>query len=191
MNIFKINTSKKFDLIRGLNIVNLKERHKLSIKNLKKGSYIKLGNDVLYVEDVYTYTEKGGEWKEYKLINVMTLKVSFIEVEEDDYLVVTLSETEIKMRNLGVSIDDIEDMSEDEEGQIKVNGKIYYYEDDYKAKFSRENSDKKEKVYFYDFEAEDGTLLTIEEWGSDKKGYDYEAWLSKEIPESSIEILAL
>lgn len=189
-NGFKMDTARKFDLMRQLQVVPLEKRHTLSLLNLKKGSFLQLGDDTLYVEDVYTYTEKGGEWKEFKLVNIMTLDVSFMEVEEDDSIIVTLTEKEVSMRNLPHT-DDIEEMSEEEEGEIIVDGTRFYYDDDYKAKFSREGSTKKEKVYFYDFEADNGKMLTVEEWGNDEDGYEYEAFISSEVHASSVEILSL
>ena len=149
-----------------------------------------MNRKTLFVEGMYTYSDKEGEWKEYRLVDVMTLEKSFIEIEEDDDLIITLSDKSIEMKNIP-HMDDIEDMSENEDGTVRVNGKSYHYEDDYKAKFSKDGSDNKEKVYFYEFESSNGELLTIEEWGNKKDGYTYEAWISHNVNENSIEILSL
>jgi len=189
-NGFKMDMARMFDILREMKIVPLDERHKLSLLNLKKGSFIQMGDNTLFIEDIYTYRDKKESWTEFKMVNVETLEVSFMEVEEDDSIIVTLTEKEIPMRNLPHT-DDIEDMSEDEEGEIVIDGETYYYDDDYKAKFSREGSNKEEKVYFYDFKADNGKLLTIEEWGNKEDGWEYQAFISSEIHESSIEIMSL
>lgn len=190
MNRFEMDTNKKFGLIRGLNPVPLKKRHSLSLLNVKIGSYLVVEGNIFKVEDKYTYKNKSESWDEFKLVNVMTLETRFMEIEEDDDIIVYLTQKEVKMRDLP-DTDDIEDMSERESGEIRLNGKTFYYDDDYKAKFSRDGSDKEMKVYFYDFEADDGTLLTVEEWEVNKEEYEYEAWLSKEYPALYIEILQI
>ena len=189
-NGFKMDTARKFDLMRLLIATPLDKRHTLSLLDLKKGSFIQMGDNTLFVEDVYTYEDKKESWKEFKLVDVMTLEVTFMEVEEDDSIIVTLTEREVKMRDLP-DTDDIEEMSEEEEGEIVVDGTRFYYDDDYKAKFSREGKSGKEKVYFYDFEADNGKLLTIEEWGDKENGWEYQAFISSEINASNIEILSL
>ena len=189
-NGFKMDMARMFDILRGMKIVPLDQRHKLSLLKLKKDSFIQMGNNTLFIEDVYTYRDKKESWTEFKMVNVETLEVSFMEVEEDDSIIVTLTEKEVPMRKLPHT-DDIEDMSEDEDGEIVVDSETYYYDDDYKAKFSREGSTKEEKVYFYDFKSDAGKLLTIEEWGNKEEGWEYQAFISSEIHESSVEILSL
>ena len=88
-----------------------------------------------------------------------------------------------------ISLEEVEDIVDMEEGSFVFNGIEFWYEDDYKAKFKRMSSEKEEKVYIIEFEAEneeDGGI-SFEIW----EDGDSECFYYKKIDNANIEILSL
>jgi hypothetical protein len=48
-----------------------------------------------------------------------------------------------------------------------------------------------EKAWLYEFEADGGEMITIEEWGEGEKSSDYEIWHCLSVDPNAIEIIAL
>jgi len=142
--------------------------------------------EVTDAEDIYTYKYKKETWNEFKLINVLTGEVAFLEFEKDDVIEYYFSGAPLKRNQWPVSPEEVEEMADEEEGEIYFGGKTFYYEDDYKVKFSRaSNPEKEEKAYMYEFETDNGESLTYEKW--DKN--DFEVYFSK--PIDRVEIVCL
>lgn len=181
----------RFQKLRELNANKTSERFIKPIEELKKGSFIKIYGELFLIEDEYQYKASGDVWKEFQLFEIKTGNIKYLEVEKDDVISLCLTTKEIKRRNFPVSMDDVENMSEEEEGEIRLEGITYFYEDDYKAKFSRNGSDRKEEVYLYEFESDNREYLTIEEWQESNGEYSYEIFLSKDLNLSAIEVLAI
>lgn len=184
---------KSFKTLRSVGTpIPVEKRFEYSVKDLKEGSFLFIVGQPFVVQGVFTYKDSDGEWFELELYSIMTGKTVYIEYEEDDTIEICITTRELKVRDLPVSVDDIEEMTEEEEGEIHLAGKTFYYEDDYKAKFFRKSGDKGEKLYVYEFETDAGDeYLTIEEWGNKNDGYEYKVYLSKPLDASSIEIVSL
>jgi len=188
-----MRTQKSFKELRsvGLPILN-KDRFNFDITNLKIGSFVKINKAYCVVKNIFTYKDSDSSWFELELFSILTAETIFIEYEVDDIIEIFITTDVIKMRDLPVSFDDIEEISEEEDGEFDYKGETFYYEDDYKAKFYRTPESKKEKVYFYEFENDASTkFLTVEEWGNDSDGYEYKAYISKKLDSSSLEVISI
>lgn len=181
----------RFQKLRELNANKTFERFIKPIEELKKGSFIKIYGELFLIEDEYQYKVSDDVWKEFQLFEIKTGNIKYLEVEKDDVISLCLTTKEIKRRNFPVSMDDVENMSEEGEGEIKFEGITYFYEDDYRAKFSRNGSHRREEVYLYEFESDNREYLTIEEWQESNGGYSYEIFLSKDLNLSALEILSI
>jgi len=178
---------KQISSIRKIN--NVLDRNLLTVKDLKQGSFFKYSEAIFEVISISKYTEKSGSfWNEIEAYSIIEDKVIYFEWEEDDYIEASITLKELKMNQLDLSIEEIEEISEKESGSIKYNGNKYEYEDDYGAKW--EKGQESYKVYFYDF-IRGSEILTVEEWKLAKKQYEYKAYISKEIVPKEIHIISL
>lgn len=171
--------------------IEQKERFKYNIKNIVKGSFVKVLGDLCIVKNVFTYKEGKNEWFEYELYSIVKGTTTYIEYEEDDKIEMCITTETFNARELPVSMDDIEEMADEEEGSIQLKMNTYYYDDDYQANFMRED-ETKESVYLYEFSNEtEDTFLTIEEWGNKKDGYAYQCFISKTLNDKDLEIISI
>lgn len=177
--------AERLNRIREIGEVNTKLVSS-KIEEVKKGSVIMIDQMTFFVDDVYHNSYKKESWKELQLFNLLTGETRYLEVSKDDRIELCLTEKTLKMSVLPVRILDIEDMAEEEEGEFNFNGKTFYYEDDYEFNFQREGSDKSEKVYLYEFESEDETYLSVEDWDG-----DLEVHISRDLSLSRVKILSL
>lgn len=187
------NITKQFSELRKLEnpILDKKEKDLLTIEDLKKNSFFIFNKNLYRVVSISFYEEKSGsKWFELECYSIYEDKITYFEYEKDDYIEVSITLKELSMRDLDKDIDQIEEISEEEEGSLYVNGKEYEYEDDYGAKWHKEGSDSY-KVYFYDFIASDNELLTVEEWKISKNKYEYKVYLSKEIRSEDITVISI
>lgn len=170
--------SKNFEAIRTFNISKKSE-----IETATHGDFIMIDLDTsgLYkIEDVYTYQYKKEEpWNEFKLVNVLTGKVKYVEYEIDDVVSIYETTAELKLRNINLKKSDLEELI-DEEESIRYNGVEYHYDDDYEV-IATSTSGLNEKVYLYEFEADNGDCLTIENWDS-----SFEVFISKKMKNNII-----
>ena len=107
----------------------------------------------------------------------MTLReVKFSELQYDDG------------EPLARDSDDLDEIVE-KKWEIVCGGKAFYYADDYAARYDRSRGGG-EKVYFYEFAADDGDQLTIEAWVRQRGTEDFQAFLSKDVSPDGIEVMA-
>lgn len=196
---------KQFASVRKMTgVIPEKERFNYSIKDIKAGGYFRISGKVYLVEEISSYREfdenftkkRDYSWNELKLFCINTGETINVEWEEDDVLEVSLTTVKLKFKDIRddengeIDEDDLDQISK-EEDSLFYGKKEFSYDDDYAAKFYRGDDKEGDKVYFYDFEAKDGTCLTIEEWGDDESGYKYEIYLSSMVDPADIEVLAL
>jgi hypothetical protein len=188
------------------------ERQKYGVKDLRAGSYFRIKDGIqdrtFQVLDFYRYAEaekKGGEWREEKNADLwFELKVlclnngreMFVEMEEDDELLVFMGVKSIKMRALqvmgkntvGLTEEDLDRFEEEDEGKIKYEGEVFEYEDDGDGLFFKEGKDGIH-FFYYDFENEKGDrVIGVEGWG-DEENPDYEVSLGQKVNPKTIEVL--
>lgn len=211
MSLLETATKRRFDaqfdairLLDPASLIAEGERYRHSIKDARFGGFIRLGIKTYLVREVGKYEEtddkfrkKAGDiWYELKLFCLETGEEISIEWEEDDELVVSLTTGFLKFSQLRddeggkVDEDDLDDLAE-EEDSLFHQGKRFDYDDDCAAIYTRSDG-RSEQVYMYDFEATDGTQLTVEEWVVDKERdkYEYQIFLARSVDPDSIEILS-
>lgn len=181
------NSSDLFNIVRKLNNVIPKEnRSKKDLLKIKEGSFLEYDNKTFFVKESVNYQEKKGKkvldsWEECEAVCIEEDgKTYFIEVEEDDGLKIYFSHTILKLRDLNIKKGDLDGIV-DEEESVFYKKNEFYYEDDYKAFLN--GSD--EKVYFIDFEDDDGNFLTIERY----EDGETRAYISSLI--SKVEVISL
>ena len=88
----------------------------------------------------------------------------------------------------GIS-DDLDEIAE-KGWEIICRGKTYDYDDDFAAKYFRDDGEKPENVYFYEFEAQDGDQLAIEVWISENGKEEFQVFLSRSVAPDDMEVIA-
>ena len=208
MNKAKRQIERQLALIRSIDpesIIAPDKRYRYSIKDLKTGGVYRLADHTYLVKEIGIYTEtdeafqKELDWTghELKVACLETGTTHNLEWEEDDEIDVSLTLAEIKFHELkyddGKPIapdsDDLDEIVE-KNWEIIHGDKSYFPEDDYAARFVRNGGNKKENVYFYEFEAEDGDQLTIEVWVQENGKEEFQVFLSKSVPPDDIEVIA-
>lgn len=203
---FRRSLAERFAAIRTLkpaSLIGESERWRNSVEVLKTGSFFRLEGKTYQVLEAGFYRETndnhskdlGYSWPEFKLFCVETGEISYLEWEKDDKILIYLTIQELKFSNLrdeeGAQIDE-DDLAQisTEEDDVLFQGKVFEYDDDCAAKYFRSQADTKgERLWLYEFEAADGTCLTIEEWPDGDKE-DYQIFLSRPIRPEAIEILS-
>lgn len=182
---------KQFDAIRAMPTpIPPHERHRHTIENVQAGGYVRVRGGLYRVVEVSHYQQKKERWFELELFGLEDGETLYVEWERDDEVEISINEPKFKLRELGVSADEIEAMSDEEEGELSIGGRTFHYDDDYKATFHRGGASDGEKVYCYDFETRDERhCLTVEEWGDESDGYEYEVYVSEYADVDAVEVL--
>ena len=194
-------------LLRSLNVLPKDERKKYTIKDLKKGSFFTFEKVDYYIEEVATYLDV--KWKnfskrkenyfvyEFKSISLNDASIVYFEWEEDDEIECSMTTQTLKIKDISltnnsnnkISLSDLEDIADDEEGKVYTNDKYYEYSEDdtWAALYSSDKyTDCKVRMYeFYNH----NEYLTIEIWEDDEDKPEKEAFISKEIYYQDIEVL--
>jgi len=203
-----IDVTSRLDVIRTLNILPDDEIKALTIKDAVAGSFLEFGKETFKVLSVSHYLEV--KWKNFKrkkhdyLITELELfslekgETSFLEWEVDDELEISHTRTMPKMRELTfdgrkLTTQLLEDIAEEEEGQISYKGEVFDYSDDdsWAGLFSRTKAfDQGIPVRAYEFESAKDVCLTVETWHeeSDERP-DREAFISYPINPRSLRVI--
>ncbi len=190
---------QQFDAIRAMpEPIPGRDRYRHGVEELRAGDYLRVlaseGAELCRVESVSAYRDKSSTWYELELLGLESGRARYVEWEKDDEIEVSINGSELSLRELGVTADQVEEMSEEESGHISFGGRRYEYDDDYGATYYRDGDTGGggESVYFYDFETRDERYgLTVEEWGSASEGYEYAAFVCEFAGPESIEVVAL
>lgn len=189
-----VNFAKRFDAIRTLrNPIDVSEQYRFTLTDVRKNGFITLDGTLYRVQDIFEYEERNKQgktawkWKELELFGVENGEIRYLEYEVDDGLEISLTDRELKLREIGATIQQIRSIADREEGKILFNGNAYYYEDDYKAYFIKDGEEQ--EVTLYEFESENDRYITIEAWGEESD--EYEAFHSLPIQEHFIVVIAL
>lgn len=197
---------KRIDAIRGLMPLLEDQRYKYNITDLKEGGYFTFQGQNWLVKKISRYLDvkwdnfaprKSEEWtNELQIYSLKTGKTRFIEFAVDDGEIdISLTETEIKLKDLGISRTDLAEISDEEEGTVSFKGKSFHYSEDetWAALYYPNDNAVGVPVRFFEFEADDDTCLTVEAWhddvGDDRP--DREAFISVPVSLSEITVLQL
>jgi hypothetical protein len=202
---------QRFDLrlaeirkIKPADIISPGSRAQSSIKDVGLGGVIRLDRKTFRVVATSTYRETDDSFRREKqyLVTELTLfcletgETHFIEWAIDDTLEICFTTRELSAKELcydnkeRVSLDDIDEMAEEEEILV-LDGATYNYDDDWSAKW-RASDGRSSCVFMVDFKSNRG-WITIESWsddGSEDGDWDYQAFHSVDIAPTSIEVVA-
>ncbi len=198
---------QRLDAIRTLtraSRVPFGDRFKYAIKDVQSGGFVRLHDDVCQVMVSGRYDEWDENYKkkkeyashELRLLNMRTGQTVLMEWDEEDQTISACTSIQkLKWAELAdeagevVDEDDLEEMGSGD--GLKYIGKTFWYEDDWAAKYTQSGKSKSEKAWVYEFEADDGEMITIEEWGGGEKPDDYEIWYCRSIDPDTVEVLAV
>lgn len=165
----------------------------MTIENVRPGGFVRLSRVGPDMEDIeaeivgrHLYEEDGFQW--FELEGESASGKVWIDVEEDDEIEVSVSVRKLRLSDLGLTRESLDEMVRRDEGTITFEGRTYEYEDDGEASFMR-NGDRarSERLRYWDFESEDGKwFIAIEAWGD-----EYQAHLSQAVSLSQIEVFSL
>jgi hypothetical protein len=194
--------------IRGLTPLPEAERFNYDLTQLKSNAYLQFNQKVYLVEGISRYQEHN--WKLTKAKKFQSYELDLfclnnadrinIEWEKDDRIEAFITTDEVKLsslsdeENITIGSEDLDQIVDDEDS-VFLNGKEFEYDDDWAAKYYRDNESEGISVRFYEFVASDGTCLTIEEWldGAPTESdtdFEYEVFLSQELDPETIEVLS-
>jgi hypothetical protein len=184
---------RQFDAIRAMpEPIASRERYRHGIEEVGTGDYLRVSGELHRVELVSEYREKSSRWHELELFGLESGTPCYVEWEKDDEIEVSVNGPELSLGDIGVTADQIEEMSDEESGSISYDGRTYHYDDDYGATFHRDGEGEGEAVHFYDFETRDERFcLAVEEWGSASEGYEYAAFVAEYVGPDAVEVVAL
>lgn len=208
---FQKSMEKRLAAIRSLppdKLIPEKDRLGLSITDVKQGGFMRVNGQVKHVQQAGRYDEWNDKFTkklsgdftcvELRVLNIETGERENFEWEIDDgELSVSATIARLKFSDLtddegeGIDDDDLEQI-EEEEDDIFYQGKKFECDSDecWSAKYYPLGSRTGEKVYMYEFEAKDGSMITIEEWVQGDEKYEYQIWLSEPINPDSIEVIS-
>ncbi|PIE44504.1 MAG: hypothetical protein CSA50_00185 [Gammaproteobacteria bacterium] len=198
----------RIDAIRQLHPTPPEQRKRNKIQNLLAGGFVTIEDKTYQVKSVAYYLEvkwknfaakKTDYWiTELELFNLHTGAKTYLEWEIDDDLEISLTDCLVKMREiryLGNSLTQtaLKEIADEESGEVTVNGKRFHYveEDTWAGRYAKDKRKDGLPMRAYEFEGEQGSYLTIETWHDDDDRPDREAFLSRVIEPSAIEILQL
>ncbi len=185
------NIDRRFEVVRAMpELIAEGERHRHTIDQAGHHAYLKFAGDTWRVEEVSHYQDKKSRWWELELFALKSGSTRYLEWERDDGIEVSFNGPRFSLRTLGVTADQVEAMSEGDEGTLTHDGRSFEYDDDYPATYHKAGAADGDKVHFYDFETVDERhCLTVEEWGDVDEGYNYEVYSSEYLDPDSIEVL--
>lgn len=192
------------------NVIPPASRHAVSIEGVGKGGVLRFNGELYVVEGMATYVETDSQYKAKTNGDVVTELVLFslkngvtryLEWVKDDGVEISFTERKLTRAEIGnrlqyddgesVDLDDMDEVIEKEE-DIVFMGTTYPYDDDWASRY--ESSDgRKGCVYFYEFGDPNVGWLTVEAWsenGREEGGWEYEAFLSHDVPPTLIEVIS-
>lgn len=204
---FMKSLQERFSIVRALDpkqLIPPARRFQYSVKQLTVGSFFRLHDSTYYVRSIGTCQEYDEAYEkkqnyvmtEFRCLDLGSGDTVYMEWEEDDELETFVGLSRLTFKDLtddqgeAVDEDDLDQIVDDND-TLLYQGKVYRYDDDWAAVYTPAGGKKTEKVYIYEFEAKDGTGLTVEEWGGGKKSSDYEIWISRKENADAFEILSL
>jgi hypothetical protein len=209
---YKRGLKLRFEAIRKLNpdqLISSDERHNHTIMDVGEGGFLMHDNKTFLVQEASVYKETDAGFKnktgdvttEFKMFCIETGETVNIEWYDDgDGLEISLSTEQIKLSKLTDDEGDKIDPTDPEynlqtiakaQDDVIFSGKTFEFEDHYSSIYYRGGKKEGERVRFYEFEASDGTELTIEEWLDKTDGIEHQVHLSMAVDPMDVEILAL
>ena len=141
----------------------------------------------LIVTAKHIYDEDGFIWHELEAEK--GVKKVWITVEDDDELELSITVSKHKLRDAGLTPEQLDRFKKDDDGSFDFGGVTYHFEEYGKATyFKAGNRAQGEKFKYWEFESEDERhYASVECWGT----AEYELHISESLRSSQIEIFTL
>lgn len=165
----------------------------MTIENIRPGGFVRLSRVGPDMEDVeaeivgrHVYEEDGFQW--FELEGESAVGKVWIDVEEDDEVEVSVSLRKLRLSDVGLTRESLDEITRRDEGTLTFEERTYEYEDSGSATFMRNGDPARgERLRYWDFESEDERwFIGIEAWGE-----EYQVHLSQAVLPSQIEVFSL
>lgn len=174
-------------LTKSITKVPQKELHVL---NLDKGGIFRLtgvgdNSDEINLKVLAKHLYRQGDYYWYELeCDKGDGEKVWVEIEDDDETVVSIVLEKLKLPDIGLSRQDLDNIDEYEAGHLYFRNEKFIYTDSDEATFYRFCDDAKpEKLYYWDFEM-GSYSIGIERWGSS----NYEVFYCQKMKPSQITV---
>lgn len=166
-------------------------RFEHSIEEVGPGGYIRFEGKSYRCEGVNAYERDGFRWLELTLFCLNDAETYYLEWEKEDEVSVFVTRQKLTFAEAGIAgKEQLWEMSEEEEGEARFQGRVFYYHEDSAVTFFRDNKGEGTPFHQYQF-AEDGNraYISVEEWGDEDEGYEHSIALSEKLEPRAIETL--
>jgi hypothetical protein len=180
-------------------------RPQYSIKDVGIGGVIRFEKKTYRVTGTSVYRETDDKFRRDKqyLVTELTLfcletgETNYIEWAVDDTLEISFTKRELHAKDLRydngepVSLDDIDEMAEEEEILVFDNV-TFNYDDDWSAKWLSSDG-RKSCVFFVEFGSAASGWITVESWSDDGEedgDWEYQAFYSVDVAPTAIEVIS-
>lgn len=168
------------------------KRFEHSIEDVRPGGYIRFEGKSFRVEGTNEYEREGFRWPELILFRLNDGETVYLEWEKEDEVSVFVTRQKLTFAEVGLQNKErLWEISEEEEGEARLDGRVFEYHEDSGVRFFRDGEGEGEPFHQYLF-GEDGgrAFVAIEEWGDDDEGYEHSLVLSEYLDPRKIEVLA-
>ncbi len=190
-------------------VIPAQNRHAASLDEVGIGGVVRIAGNAYVVTKTATCTETDDTFKKNKsyvvteltLFSLRTGETRYLEWAVDDEFEISFTERKLTKAEVGqrlryddgevVDLDDMDEIVE-KEWEVVFAGTTYDYDDDWAARYKASDG-RTGFVYFYEFGDSSTGWLTVEAWSDDGKeggAWEYEVYLSHDLPASSIEIIS-
>jgi hypothetical protein len=158
-----------------------------SIKEAEVGDYLTISGlsplsqdykDLVFqIERKNRYESEGDSW--YELMGKVGDRTFWIEWEEDDEILIsgTQMDKPMKVSDIGVSEEELARMDDEESdnNHVTYKGKKFYFDESSEVTYFKDNKNKGEDFYLWDFSSEDEEeIISVEKW----EGEPFQVFLS-------------
>jgi len=121
----------------------------------------------------HLYREGGASW--FELEGESEKGKVWIDLEVDDELELAITLEKLKLRDIALTKKDLDEIDDDEEGELSYRGTKYYYEDSDEATYYKYGDEAKgERFYYWEFENDDGNkFIGVEKWSDGSYDVSY------------------
>lgn len=184
---------EQFAAIRKLSDpIPAEKRFERTIEGVGPGGFIRFENKSYRVESANGYEREGYRWPELVLYCLQDGSTTYLEWEKEDEVSVFVTRRKLTFADAGLqSKERLWEISENESGQARWQGRVFEYHEDSPVRFFRDGEGEGTPFHQYLFAA-DGqkSFIAVEEWGDDEEGYEHNLALSEYLSPAAIEVLA-
>lgn len=168
------------------------QRFQVSIEDVGIGGYIRFEGNSYRVTGMNAYEREGARWPELILFRLNDGTTQYLEWEKEDEVSVYVSRETLSFKHVGLrDKEHLWSISEAGEGSVSYGGKAFQYHEDSAVTFYRDGGAEGKPFHQYLFaNSSRRVFIGVEEWGSERDGYEHNVILSSYLDPKAIEVLA-